>query len=205
MVVALLVALISTGCWKDDMGDDAHIKPMEASGFFADGKTARPLVAGTVPHVKKGEKPRAVDDPMYAVSVPPAIEETSFPFVIDAKGLERGRQQYNIYCAVCHGATGKGDGMIVQRGFPHPPSFYLDRLRKTPHGHYYNVITHGYGAMYSYGDRIVPEDRWRVAAYVRALQLSDTTDNGLADTPPAQREKQNPAPSSSPSLPPAKS
>lgn len=174
-----------SGCWKDDMGDDAHIKPMEASPFFANGQTARPLVNGTVPRAKAGEKPQVVSDPIYAVTVPQGPEATEFPFPITREDLERGRQQYDIFCAVCHGATGRGNGMIVQRGFPHPPSFYLDRLRNAPHGHFYNVITHGYGAMYSYGDRIDPKDRWRITGYIRALQLSDKTDNGLADTPPA--------------------
>ncbi len=179
----LLIAL--SGCWKDDMGDNGHIKPLEASKFFADGKTARPLVAGTVP---RGGK--TVEDPLYAVTVPPAFEATSFPSPLTAADIERGRQQFNIFCSVCHGATGKGDGMIVQRGFPHPPSFYLDRLRNAPPGHFYNVITHGYGAMYSYGDRIAENDRWKIVAYVRALQLSDPKDNGLADSPPAMQKVQ---------------
>ena len=78
--------------------------------------------------------------------------------------------------------------MIVQRGFPHPPSYYLDRLRKAPPGHFYDVITHGQGAMYSYADRIEPEDRWRIVGYIRALQLSDPTNDGLATTPPEQRK-----------------
>ena len=164
------------------MGDDAHIKPMEESKFFADGQTARPLVAGTVP--RHG---RRAEDPIYAVTQPPTTEATNFESSLTREDIERGRQLFNINCAMCHGATGKGNGMIVQRGFPHPPSFYLDRLRNAPHGHFYNVISNGYGAMYSYGDRIEPADRWKIVAYIRALQLSDKNDNGLADTPVTQR------------------
>ena len=174
--------LFLTGCWKDDMADDARIKPLESSNFFANGQSARPLVAGTVP--RSG---RLVTDPIYAVTQTPTTEATEIPISITRDEIEQGRQQYNIYCAVCHGATGRGNGMIVQRGFPHPPSFYLDRLRNAPHGHFYNVISNGYGAMYSYGDRVAPADRWKIVAYIRALQLSDKNDNGLADTPPTQK------------------
>ena len=160
----ILLALALTGCWKDDMGDNAHIKPLEASGFFADGKTARSLVPGTVPrggHV--------VEDPIYAVTLPPATEATAFPRPLTKVDIERGQQLFNIYCSVCHGATGHGDGMIVLRGFPHPPSYYLDRLRNAPPGHFYNVLTHGHGAMYGYGDRIAEDDRWKIVAYIRAF------------------------------------
>jgi mono/diheme cytochrome c family protein len=86
--------------------------------------------------------------------------------------LERGRERYNIFCAPCHGATGEGNGMIVRRGFPPPPSYHIDRLRQAPDGHYFSVITNGFGRMYEYGTRVPPEDRWAITAYIRALQLS---------------------------------
>jgi mono/diheme cytochrome c family protein len=86
--------------------------------------------------------------------------------------LERGRQRYDIYCSVCHGLEGYGDGQIVQRGFPAPPSYHSDRLRQAPNQHFYDVITHGYGAMYSYAQRVAPADRWAIVAYIRALQAS---------------------------------
>ena len=175
-VILITILLAVAGCWKDDMADDARAKPMEASTLFPDGKIVRPLVVGTVP---RGGT--TVTDPIYAVTAPKGPPATSFPFPLTAKDIDRGRQQYDIYCSVCHGATGKGDGMIVQRGFPRPPSLYLDRLRNAPHGHFYNVITHGYGAMYSYAERIVPNDRWKIVGYVRALQLSDPNDKGLPD------------------------
>ena len=177
-IILAAIMLGVVGCWEDDMADRSRIKPMEASSVFPDGKSARPLVIGTVP---RGGT--TVADPIYAVTAPKGPPATAFPEPLAAEHIERGRQQYDIYCSVCHGATGKGDGMIVQRGFPRPPSIYLDRLRTAPHGHFYNVITHGYGAMYSYSERIVPADRWKIVGYIRALQLSDPHDKG--EQPPA--------------------
>jgi mono/diheme cytochrome c family protein len=99
--------------------------------------------------------------------------------------LARGRQRYDIYCEPCHDPLGDGDGIIVQRGFPHPPSYHTDRLRSAPNQHFYDVITHGYGAMYSYASRVAPTDRWAIVAYIRALQASQNA--RLADLPPDQR------------------
>lgn len=99
--------------------------------------------------------------------------------------LERGQQRFNIYCAPCHGRFGDGNGMIVQRGFPQPPSYYSDALRNAPNQLFYDVITHGYGVMFSYADRVVPADRWAIVAYIRALQAS--TDATVADVPPDKR------------------
>jgi mono/diheme cytochrome c family protein len=96
----------------------------------------------------------------------------TFPFEISKADLLRGQQRFNIYCSVCHGVDGDGNGMIVQRGFTRPPSLHEQRLKDAPAGHFFNVITNGWGAMYSYNDRIYPEDRWRIIAYVRTLQLS---------------------------------
>ena len=161
-IAIFLAAALGGGCMEDDMSDSSHFKPMEP------GVANRPLVSGTVP---RGGK--MVNDSIYAVTALPPTAATTFPFAMTRDDLLRGQRQYNIYCSVCHGATGDGGGMIVQRGFPRPPSFYLDRLKAAPHGHFYNVITHGYGAMYSYNDRIVEADRWRIVAYVRALQSSE--------------------------------
>ncbi len=110
---------------------------------------------------------------------------TEFPFPITLDILERGRERFEIYCATCHGRTGDGNGMIVQRGFPPPPSYHIDRLRQAPVGHFYNVITRGYGVMYSYASRVEPRDRWAIAAYIRALQLSHNA--VLADAAPEGR------------------
>ena len=101
-------------------------------------------------------------------------EATAFPknFKVSRETLETGRQQFDIFCAVCHGRLGDGEGMIVQRGFPKPPSYYTARLRNAPVGHFYNVIRNGYGAMYSYGDRVKEADRWAIISYIRRLQAS---------------------------------
>jgi mono/diheme cytochrome c family protein len=96
----------------------------------------------------------------------------TYPFEITRADLARGQQRYNIYCSVCHGVDGDGNGMIVQRGFTPPPSLHDQRLKDAPAGHFFNVITNGWGAMYSYNDRVFPEDRWRIIAYIRTLQLS---------------------------------
>jgi mono/diheme cytochrome c family protein len=99
--------------------------------------------------------------------------------------LERGRQRFDIYCSPCHSRSGDGNGMIVQRGFPHPPSYYSDTLRKAPNQLFYDVITHGYGAMYSYAERVDPNDRWAIVAYIRALQASASA--SLSDVPADKR------------------
>jgi mono/diheme cytochrome c family protein len=104
---------------------------------------------------------------------------------VTAALLERGQQRFDIYCAPCHGRLGDGDGMIVERGFPAPPSYHIDRLRQAPSQHFYDVISNGYGAMYSYAARVAPEDRWAIVAYIRALQRSQ--DAGLADVPANER------------------
>ena len=108
-----------------------------------------------------------------------------FPFPITPADLQRGREEYNVFCTPCHGYTGTGNGMIVQRGFPQPPSYHIDRLRQAPAGHFFEVMTNGFGRMYSYAARITPEDRWRVAAYIRVLQLSRHATMG--DVPTADR------------------
>jgi mono/diheme cytochrome c family protein len=100
--------------------------------------------------------------------------------------LERGHQRFDIYCSPCHSKFGDGHGMIVQRGFPQPPSYYIARLREAPNQHFYDVITHGYGAMYSYADRVAPDDRWAITAYIRALQASASAQ--IADVPPDKRQ-----------------
>jgi mono/diheme cytochrome c family protein len=110
----------------------------------------------------------------------------TFPFPITRKDLDRGRERFNIYCTPCHDYTGSGHGMIVQRGFPAPPSYHIDRLRQAPVGHFFDVITNGSGTMYSYAARVSPEDRWRIVAYIRALQLSQKA--SVDDVPRAQRQ-----------------
>lgn len=156
-------------------------KPYEQSSFFGDGRSERPIVPGTV---ARGHL--HVDELLYTGKINGVAADT-FPFAITRQDLERGRARYNIYCAPCHDFTGSGRGMIVQRGFPPPPSYHLDRLRRAPVGHFFEVMTKGYGTMYSYADRVPVEDRWRIAAYIRALQLSQQAT--INDVPPEARRQ----------------
>lgn len=176
----VLAPVLAAGC-RMDMHVQPKYKTYAATDFFGDGRSARPLVAGTVArgHLE-------IDDHLYKGKLNGA-EATTFPFPITAADLERGRERHDIYCSPCHDYTGSGRGMIVQRGFPPPPSYHIDRLRQAPAGHFFDVITNGSGSMYSYAARISPEDRWRIIAYIRALQLSQHA--ALEDAPPAERRK----------------
>ena len=179
-VAASLIALVgAAGCSEQNMAAQPKVETYQASDFFPDGQSARQPVAGTV---ARGEA--RVDQVFYegmkgdllVDSLPPSLEVTS-------EFLARGQQRFDIYCSPCHDRTGSANGVIVQRGFPQPPTFHQDRLRDAPIGHFYHVMTHGYGVMYSYAARVTPEDRWAVAAYIRALQLSHhaTMDDVPAD------------------------
>ena len=127
---------------------------------------SRPALPNTVArgHLK-------ADEAFYNGKIGTNLVET-FPMPITREMLERGQQRYDIYCSPCHARTGEGNGMISQRGFPPPPSYHIDRLREAPAGHFFDVMTQGYGIMYPYANRISVEDRWAIAAYIRALQLS---------------------------------
>ncbi len=176
----LLSALCATGC-RQDMHDQPKGEPMEASAFFADGRVARPLVEGVV---ARGELDL---DPHLSTGKVGGKHVETFPFAIDAAALERGRERYGIFCAPCHDAAGLGEGMIVQRGMKRPPSLHIERLRAAPVGYYFDVISNGFGAMYDYADRIRVEDRWKIIAYVRALQLSQNAT--LGDAPADERAR----------------
>jgi mono/diheme cytochrome c family protein len=137
------------------MAEMPRYEAYEASPLFADGAAARPRVTGTVSR-EDDRAPRP----------------DRMPYAVDAALLERGRERYGIFCAPCHSVAGDGDGIVVRRGFPAPPSFHQDALRTAPDAHFYDVITNGYGAMYPYADRVPAADRWAIVAYVRVLQLS---------------------------------
>ena len=154
------------------------LKTYQESDFFPDGQSARLPVAGTV---ARGQL--RVDQAFYEGRKGDELVDT-IPLKVTRAVLERGRQRYDIYCSPCHDRTGEGHGMIVQRGFPTPPTFHQDRLRDAPVGHFYHVITQGYGVMFSYAARVEPEDRWAIAAYIRALQLSR---HATLDDVPAER------------------
>ena len=166
--LSLALALLNlAACKRDDMADQPRLKPLAASSFFPDGASARP----PVPHTVSRSNPDInLDEGQLWQNTLPL--NTPAPFPITAADLRRGQQEFTIYCTPCHGQLGDGDGMIPQRGFLHPPTYHSDRLRNAPDAYFYNVITFGIGAMYPYSDRVAPDDRWRVIAYIRALQLS---------------------------------
>jgi mono/diheme cytochrome c family protein len=176
----VLTLFALAGC-HDDMYNQPRYEPLEHSDFFDDGRAARPLVAGTVPY---GAPP--ADDALETGREDGELV-TKLPIELNEKILRRGQQRFNIYCSNCHGRTGDGDGMIVQRGYRQPPTFHSDRLRGTPIGHFFDVATHGFGAMPSYALQTGVEDRWAIAAYIRALQLSQHAE--AEQLPEALRDK----------------
>lgn len=161
------------------MHDQPKLKAFGANDFFVDGRNNRQLVPGTVARGRLYE-----DDHLYRGKVDGKAAET-FPFAIKTADLERGERQFNIYCLPCHGSVGDGNGMAVQRGMRRPPSYHIERLQKATPGYMFDVVTNGFGAMFDYSDRIKAEDRWRIVAYVKTLQLSQNS--LVADVPTAER------------------
>lgn len=174
-----IVALLA-GC-RMDMHIQPKYLPYEPTNFFSDGRSERQPVPGTV---ARGQL--RVDELLYS-GTENGVESNRFPFPITRADLERGRERFNVYCTPCHDYTGSGRGMIVQRGFPQPPSYHIVRLREAPVGHFFQVMTNGFGAMYSYAARVEPADRWRIAAYIRVLQLSNNAK--VDDLPQEERSK----------------
>lgn len=188
LALTLAVATLLGGCENGvrNMYHEGRDDPLTHSSLWADGHASRPLETGTI---ALSAGPLAESSSGRGGAIPPA---TSGP-VYTAAALERGGQEFNIYCAPCHGPAGDGDGYITRRGFPHPPSYHSTELRNAPDSLFYDVITNGYGIMYPYGDRVAPADRWNVVAYIRALQLSWHAP--LSDVPPAERQRLSAEPS----------
>jgi mono/diheme cytochrome c family protein len=161
--LAVLLAVLAcglAGCTQQ-MANQPKYTPLEPSSFFPDGRSARPLVPGTVP---RGTLARD------ALAIPP--NSNVFPIPVTPALLERGRQRFAIFCSPCHGLLGDGNGIVAMRGVRHPPSYFIDRLRNAPVGHFYDVISNGFGAMQDYAAQVPPHDRLAIIAYIRALQLS---------------------------------
>lgn len=198
LLFAALLLATQAGCEKTfrDMYDQPRYKPLAPSPLWADGRSARPPVANTVAHSAGA----LAGTSSGRVGIQPATPEVPLPVPAAAASgmqttgsdiarrhtwtlevLARGRERFDIYCAPCHSVAGDGDGMIVRRGFPRPPSYHVQRLVDADDEHFYAVITHGYGAMYPYADRVPPDDRRAIIAYIRALQLSQAA--MLADVP----------------------
>ncbi|ADJ28063.1 conserved hypothetical protein [Nitrosococcus watsonii C-113] len=197
LVVVAGVIAFSPGCENvmQNMYDQPKYKPLSKSDFFSDGQSARSLVpetvifsSGSFAGSSSGREGKA------AFYLPKGkIPSGEIPLPITVKLLKRGQERFNIYCAPCHGQAGHGDGMIVRRGFPSPPSYHSARLRDAPDAHFYNVMTQGFGRMFSYAARVEPQDRWAIVAYIRALQLSQnaTLKDIPEETIQRQLEKKN--------------
>jgi len=176
-LVSLMVSL--TGC-RQDMHNQPKYRGLRASTFFADGSSARPLVEGTVARGTLQE-----DEAFFTGKIDKATVK-DLPFAVDEALLNRGQERFNIYCTPCHGKTAAGNGMAVQRGFRQPPSFHIDRLRQADAGYFFDVMTHGFGAMQDYAAQIPVEDRWAIVAYERALQFSQHA--AVGDVPDDRRQ-----------------
>jgi len=184
--LVLLAVLALAGC-RQDMHDQPRFKPLQQSDFFTDMRSSRTPVDGTVARGDLRE-----DTYFYTGKIGTSPGDY-LPFPVTQEVLARGQERFNIYCAPCHSRLGDGNGMIVQRGLRHPPSYTTERLRKAPLGYFFDVITNGFGAMPDYSAQIPPRDRWNIVAYVRALQLSQAATT--AEVPAGQ-----PIPSQLPTL-----
>jgi mono/diheme cytochrome c family protein len=173
-----LLALAVSAC-RQDMHDQPKYRPLRGSELFADKRSARPLVEGTVARGTLRE------DAVFFTGKTADGFVSELPVELTAQLIARGQSQFQVFCAPCHGRTGRGDGMVVQRGFKKPSSYHVDRLRQMPIGYFYDVISIGFGAMSDYAAQVPPQDRWAIAAYIRTLQLSQYAP--VADVPEDKR------------------
>jgi mono/diheme cytochrome c family protein len=198
MLACALAASLGAGtACRQDMHDAPRYDTLEKSDFFADRRTARPLIDGTVArgHLR-------ADDVFYTGKENgQPIAGLPAGLVLDKALLERGQSRFNVYCAPCHSQTGEGDGMVVRRGYKQPPSMHDPRLRAQPLGYFYDVVTRGFGQMPDYAAQIQPRDRWAVAAYLRALQISQHAT--VEDVPAEERGNLDKATEAQPGAKPA--
>ena len=175
LIPLLTLALLLSAC-GNNMREQPALRPLQNSPFFSDGIGMRAPLEGTVPRSSGGI------DPVFFTGMTATGQATELPIELTVELLQRGKERYDIFCSVCHGFTGQGDGMIVTRGYPAPTSFHEQRLLDASVGYYFGAMTNGFGRMYSYASRIPAEDRWAIAGYIKALQLSQ---NASADDLPA--------------------
>lgn len=181
LLLVLAVAPALGGCWQE-MRDRGRVKPYEGTGFFRDGSSVRHRPEGTI----------AREDPVGQSVLTTGLDEegnpvADFPFPIGRADLERGRESFEIHCTPCHDPLGTGRGMIVRRGFKAPPSYDVERLVEAPAGHFVDVMTRGFGVMDGYREDIPPNDRWRIAAWIRVLQRARR--GRVEDAPESLRER----------------
>lgn len=185
----MALCVLAAAC-RQDMHDAPRYGPLQESAFFSDGRSARTLVANTVARGQLRE-----DEHLYTGRVNGELA-TEFPMPVTAEVMARGQERFNVFCSPCHGRTGEGNGMIVQRGFRQPPSYHEDRLIEAPPGHFFDVMTNGFGAMQDYASQVPVADRWAIAAYIRALQYSRRAT--MDDVPPERRADMDAAPVAAP-------
>ena len=195
--MTFIVVLLLTGACRQKMSYQPKYDPLEPSSFFADGMSARPRIAGTV---ARGE---LVANPVMETGKIGGVDADGFPFPVTESVINRGQERFNIYCSECHGRLGDGNGMIPSRGYRRPPSYHTAALRAAKTGHFFDVMTNGFGAMPPYAAQVSVSDRWAIVAYIRALQLSQNAT--INDVPPDQRGRLAGAPAPSPAGAPAPS
>lgn len=177
--LGLTLLLVALSSCRQDMHDQPKYKPFRSSDFFGDERSARPFVEDTV------ARGQLRDDPAYFTGKQGGVAVDTLPVPVTPALMRRGQERYGIYCTPCHGLNGRGDGIVVQRGYRRPSSFHVDRLRNGKDGYFFDVITAGFGAMPDYAAQVTVADRWAIVAYVRALQLSENA--RLEDVPPERR------------------
>jgi mono/diheme cytochrome c family protein len=179
VAVAVLTCSVLAGC-RQDMHDAPRVEPLERSDFFTDQRGSRPLVEGTVArgHLR-------AEDVLYTGMLGTTPVDR-IPLALTRELVERGRNRFEIYCTPCHGRSGEGNGLIVQRGYKQPTSFHDPRLRNERAGYFFDVMTRGFGQMPDYAAQVAPQDRWAIVSYIRALQLSRNAT--IADVPDADRK-----------------
>src|SRR3984957_11740724 len=166
-----VISMFALGC-RQDMQDEPKFIPQRGTSFYADGRSVRPQAANTVARNQLHE------DGYFSTGLVNGKEGDGMPFPVTMQVLERGQERYNIYCTPCHSRVGNGVGMIVQRGYSKAGNFHTARLQSAPLGHFFNVMTNGYGSMPDYSAQLTPADRWAVVAYIKALQLSQNAEQG---------------------------
>ena len=179
LIALLALALALSACGRN-MFDQPRVDPLQASPYFADGAASRPLIEGTVSRERGAVAPGFYGGP-------DAFAATELPIPLSLELLQRGRERFDIYCSPCHNYNGDGQGMVVQRGFPQPTSMHEQRLLDAPVGYFFNAMTNGFGRMFSYASRVPAEDRWAIAGYIKALQLSQNA--FLDDVPDEARQR----------------
>jgi hypothetical protein len=191
VLCGLCVFVVSVAC-RQDMHDQPKLKPLAKSDFYADRRGSRPQVEGTI------ARGQLVDDSAFYTGKVDGQLTSELPVKLSPELLATGRTRFDTFCAPCHGRIGNGNGMVVQRGFKKPNSFHIDRIRQMPVGHFFDAMTNGFGAMADYRAQVPVADRWAIAAYVRALQLSQNA--RLPDVPESERAAlQEPAKAAPPS------